>query len=204
MRGFWHSLALIAEDASSFNNDLFAVCRYVKDPDLLDDVSLTRNPKDKRKVSLSCQPAKATLVSLDKYLRASQGLVLFPYELAELNRVVYEAVGNQKVKEPHSSLKSYWRGLGELATKNRSSAHFMQAVGALSSDGWATAKFVQDEISLTPWFHLTPDQEAGLRSALYVGGPAFQGAEDYREESWPTGGCGSILMPSDNWLHLNM
>lgn len=52
MRGFWHTIALIAENAGTFNKGLFAVCKSVNDPDLLKSVNLTSNPSDKRKLQL--------------------------------------------------------------------------------------------------------------------------------------------------------
>ena len=201
MRGFWHTIALIAENAGTFNKGLFAVCKSVNDPDLLKSVNLTSNPSDKRKLQLKKQPTQNTLLALDKHLRTRCGLVLFPYELAELNRIVCEAAATPV---PHTELKKFWTGLGKLGKDNRNHAGFMEAVGALASDAWAINQFVANGVSLTPWFHLTPAQETGLRAAMPVGGATYQAAEDYRDTSWPGGSCGSILMPSDNWTHMNV
>ncbi len=201
MRGFWHTIALIAENAGTFNKSLFAICKSVNDPDLLKSVNLTSNPADKRKLLLKKQPTKNTLIALDKHLRSRYGLVLFPYELAELNRIVCEAAATSA---PHADLKKFWTGLGKVAKDNRNHPEFMQAVGALTSDAWAISQFVSNGVSLTPWFRLTPEQESGLRTALPVGSPTFQAAEDYRDLSWSGGSCGSILMPSDNWTHMNV
>ena len=201
MRGLWHSIALIAENAGTFNKSLFTICKSVNDPDLLKSVNLTSNPSDKRKLLLKKQPTKNTLIALDQHLRGRTGLVLFPYELAELNRIVCEAAATPA---PHSELKKFWTGLGKLGKNNRNHPDFMQAVGALASDAWAISQFVSNGVSLTPWFHLTPLQEAGLRAAMPVGGATFQAAESYRDSSWPGGSCESILMPSDNWTHMNV
>lgn len=201
MRGLWHSIALISENAGTFNKSLFAICKSVNDPDLLKSVNLTGSPSDKRKLLLKKQPTRNTLIALDQHFRARTGLVLFPYELAELNRIVCEAAATP---DPHSDLKKFWTGLGKLGRDNRNHPDFMQAVGALASDAWAISQFVSNSVSLTPWFHLTPLQESGLRAALPVGGATYQAAEDYRDSSWPGGSCASILMPSDNWTHLNV
>ena len=69
MRGLWHSIALIAENAGTFNKSLFTICKSVNDPDLLKSVNLTSNPSDKRKLLLKKQPTKNTLIALDQHLR---------------------------------------------------------------------------------------------------------------------------------------
>lgn len=200
MRGLWKTLACIGENAGTFNNDLGAVCQYVEDPDLIEPLRMTTRPGDPRILFLRKQPTRNILMQVDTFLR-SQGLVLLAYELAEVNRLVYETKNQSPT---HKNLKAYWSGLGPAGPANRNSDPFMQAVGALAIDGWLRSGFASGAMALSNWFNVTAEQENSLRSVLAPGSPADVAAKDYFADSWPSGSCASIVTPATGWLHLNV
>jgi hypothetical protein len=199
MRGLWRTLAYIAENAGDFNSTLEPLTQVVDTPDLLPVISLTPNPMDQRKLFLKSQPTKPVLLDIDTFLTKT-GLVLFTYELAEINRIVCHT---KTQDPPHQDLKAYWAGLGQVGPDNRDDNGFMEAVGALAIDTWLRADFATGEASLTKWFPVTADQENTLRSLLQPGMPSDLAAQLYFAGDWPGTSCLSLVAPRPLFTHLN-
>lgn len=95
MRGFWRVIALIAEDANSFNDILASIADQVTNPNLRNGVALnTAAPRIS--LDLELQPTPSILLNIDSYLRSvDKTLILTAYELAEVNRIACEAKTNE-------------------------------------------------------------------------------------------------------------
>src|ERR1700689_4853596 len=141
MQGLWRAIALMGEDANSFNSQLAPIASQVTNPNLKDGVLLSRTPPAPAVIlNLQLQPTAAILQAIDAFLRSRDAtLILCAYELAEVNRIVCET--QRKELPPHKSLKAYWQGLGAVGPRNRNIKGFMEAVGGLAADGWTRSQF---------------------------------------------------------------
>ena|SRR5271165_304470 len=203
MRGLWRVIALMAEDANSFNNGLASVANQVTNSNLKDGVALTV-AAPMFLLDLKLQPTPAILHNIDGYLRSvDPTLQLTAYELAEVNRI---ACVTQNIEiPPHNSQKLYWQGLGDVGPRNRNSRGFMEAVGGLAGDNWTRSQFAAGYVKLTTLFDLTDVSQGDLQSLqgkMAVGLQSDLAARAYVALAWhPT--CGSLVTMPSNWIHFN-
>lgn len=203
MRGLWRVIALIAEDANSFNDRLASIADQVTIPNLKNGVALnTAAPIIS--LDLELQPTQAILQKIDSYLRSvDKTLILTAYELAEVNRIVCEAKTNEV--PPHRSLKAYWQGLGAVAARNRGRQGFMEAVGGLAADNWTRSQFAAGHLDLTTLFDLTAVPQADLhdfQNNLTAGSTSDLAAANYAAVGWRPK-CSSVITMASDWVHYN-
>ncbi len=203
MRELWRVIALIAEDANSFDNGLASIAAQVTNPSLKNGVALnTAAPI--MSLDLQAQPTPAILQLIDSYLRSvDKTLILTAYELAEVNRIVCEAKTNEV--PPHKSLKAYWQGLGAVGPRNRSSHGFMEAVGGLAVDHWTRSQFAAAHVELSKLFDLTdlqPGDLQNLQGSMVAGSPSDLAAANFAALGWRPK-CVSVITMASDWIHIN-
>lgn len=201
MRGLWRAIALIAEDASSFNSRLASIASQVTRPNLTNDIPLSTPPEAPLSFKLQPQPTPAVLQAIDSYLRSiDKTLILSAYELAEVNRTACEAKTNEV--PPNKSLKAYWQGLDVVGRDNRDTPGFMEAVGGLAIDGWTRSQFAAKRLNLTDFFSITNAQQESLRSKMLAGSASDLAAQVFALLSWPRK-CTPVVTMSADWTHFN-
>jgi hypothetical protein len=203
MRGLWRVIALIAEDANSFNNRLASIANQVTNPNLKNGVALnTAAPIFS--LDLQPQPTPAILQLIDSYLRSVDNtLILTAYELAEVNRIVCEARTNEV--PPHKSLRAYWQGLDAVGRRNQNSHGFMEAVGGLAVDHWTRSQFAAGHLDLTTLFDLTAVPQGDLhdfQNKLVAGSPSDLAAANFAALGWRPK-CVSVITMAADWIHVN-
>jgi hypothetical protein len=204
MRGLWRTIALMGEDANSFNNQLAAIASQVTNTNLTNGVLLSKPPEPALSFALQPQPTPAILQNVDGFLRSRDAtLVLCAYELAEVNRITCEA--QKKEVPPHQSLKAYWNGLGAVAGRNRDRHGFMEAVGGLAADGWTRSQFAAGLMDLTKLFDLAALPQGDLQNLqgkMVANSPSDLAAKGYTALFWNPR-CASVVTMSSDWTHFN-
>ena len=204
MRGLWRTIALIAEDANSFNSQLAPIARQVQNLNLTNGKPLSTPPAPPISFNLQLQPTPAILQNIDAYLRSlDPTLMLTTYELAEVNRLVCDT---RNENPPHENLKAYWRGLGAVGPQNRNVPGFMEAIGGLAIDGWTRSQFAAGNVDLTRMFDFAgaqPGAHQALRSAVVGGSRSDSAAQRYFLLSWGHPNCLPTIAISPDWVHIN-
>lgn len=203
MRGLWRVIALMGEDANSFNSGLASAAKQVSNSNLKDGVALT-NAAPMFSLDLKLQPTPEILRDIDGYLRSvDPTLQLTAYELAEVNRIACVTQNNET--PPHNSQKLFWQGLGDIGPRNRNSPGFMEAVGGLAGDNWTRSQFAAGNLKLNTLFDLKDLSQGDLQSLqnkMAAGQPSDLAAQAYVALAWHPKCASLITMPSD-WIHFN-
>ena|SRR5579883_3319544 len=201
MKDLYRAVAHMAEDANGLCAWLRNNCDRV-DSQFLNDVVV--HPSQSFKMQLRKQPVPAKAQAVCDELKKRLGIILFAYQIGELNR--YVCIDKDKhPQEPNKWLSKYWHALGPVATTNRNDPEFMAAVGAMAVDQWARQQVVAGALSLNNWFDMKPEVETPLVQQLSAA-PVKAAADQFFAEVWDTGSCCSAVQINGaaNWFHVNL
>jgi len=151
------------------------------------------------------QPTLQQLKNIDDKLREKKDLHLCAYELAEVNRWLYEDKVDFAGKSM-GELDQYWEAIREVASKEGRSEKpgFQEAVGMLSIDNNLRFDFAKGFKNLSNLgFQFDPGDEEALRTVMIAGGDADNHAKKFFNFSWSGPTCLSVMQSYPEWFHCN-
>ena len=200
MKDLWRALAVMAAEPPVLEQ-VRAVADVEERAELVDEVRIGVDPANPETLRLRRQPNPVILAKIARIFRP-YGIHLAAYELAELNRWVFEDKTDHG-GEAMRHLREYWQGLGELAEARKNNPEFMAAVGALALDSALRNEIRTGSTLSDQGFTLQSEEVAELKSRLAIGTVADAAAARWFSFSWSGSACGSVTMAYPSWIHTN-